>query len=363
MSKMSKLFLTLVITLCLCTNTSQAATLDETNLPEQPTHSRTTNPSSTLNILRTLALGLASLGGADAFRVPSQLVVTTPNVHKELRFKKYFRLAAEKNVNDLTPGANKDFSGKGISGKDTSGKFDAIAFANERYALMGTSMEEEERKSKSHDTVFDKLMILAPTAAIETSLLSLAQQHLSKVELFGGAVASYLLADFLTGLFHYAMDNLDCNNQNLPHAIRKTIISFTLHHYAPTISNKGYWGLTRQSWVANFVMLAGAALSSLSSNHLPSYMMALSGLIATQSQYFHFLAHRNPKENSAFVKLLQRSGLILNPKSHNKHHTPPYEDNFCVISGHTNGAVDCTIKIGKTVHGFLKNWQKPQPID
>lgn len=348
MNNLSKLFTTLAIGLCLNTNTVQASDLNNGNLEEQSGPSKTTQASSTFNILRTLAIGLATLGKVDGFRIPSKFINTQSHL-TENKISKYTHLLAQKNLNE--PKTNEERK---------SAKFDPFKLANERYREIGTNYTDYVKKLTGRPlSTHDILKIIVPTVGLEAAFLNDAYQNLSPLEFGGGALIAYYAADIEVGIYHYLMDTLDYKNPKVPNSVGESNIFFILHHDAPTdCANYNYWELTYASYKINPIMFAGAGISLLFDQHLLAHIISTAGLIACQGQYWHMLAHRNPSKNSPFVKWLQKHHIILNPQFHNKHHTPPYDSHFGVLTGQMNPVVDLIISAGKNLYRFMEDRKK-----
>jgi ubiquitin-conjugating enzyme E2 variant len=225
---------------------------------------------------------------------------------------------------------------------------------NRRFISIGTSFEEYDRKMKSHETPWDKLMILGPTAAAELTLFVGAHNNLSTNQLLNGFVVSYFLADFIGGLYHFATDTLDWENPFLPKVLKEQIIINHFHHDVPTCWNKlTYWQLSRNLYLANFMMLTGPTVSSFWGYPMLSYILAITGLLAAQTHYTHASDHRFKKDNLPIINFLQNYGIIDNMNSHSIHHKRPHDKHFCALTGYTNFLLDLMIKAGKTTYGFF----------
>lgn len=55
-------------------------------------------------------------------------------------------------------------------------------------------------------------------------------------------------------------------------------------------------------------------------------------------QEFHRFAHMtNPP---ALVRSLQEMGLSVSRREHGRHHSSPFEDKYCIVTGICNGPLD-----------------------
>ena len=170
-------------------------------------------------------------------------------------------------------------------------------------------------------------------------LFEAASGALDLLTLLASGVAGWLLADLLSGLVHWAGDTL--GSEHTPVLGPSFIAPFREHHDDP------------QAMVAHgTVELVGStALLALPSlvpvTHLVAFegrgplRLALGGvLLATLlgvvvTNLVHRWAHMD--RPPAVAALLQRTGLILTPARHERHHTAPFDGWFCISSGLLDG--------------------------
>lgn len=170
-------------------------------------------------------------------------------------------------------------------------------------------------------------------------LFEAASGALDLLTLLASGVVGWLLADLLSGLVHWAGDTL--GSERTPVLGPSFIAPFREHHDDP------------QAMVAHgTVELVGStALLALPSlvpvTHLVAFegrgalRLALGGvLLATLlgvvvTNLVHRWAHMD--RPPAVAALLQRTGLILTPARHERHHTAPFDGWFCISSGLLDG--------------------------
>lgn len=170
-------------------------------------------------------------------------------------------------------------------------------------------------------------------------LFEAASGALDLLTLLASGVVGWLLADLLSGLVHWAGDTL--GSERTPVLGPSFIAPFREHHDDP------------QAMVAHgTVELVGStALLALPSlvpvTHLVTFegrgalRLALGGvLLATLlgvvvTNLVHRWAHMD--RPPAVAALLQRTGLILTPARHERHHTAPFDGWFCISSGLLDG--------------------------
>ena len=150
-------------------------------------------------------------------------------------------------------------------------------------------------------------------------------------------IGGYLTADFASGVFHFLADNYGSTTK--PFVGPVFIRPFREHHIDPK-------AITRHDFLevngANCAMslpflLVTYFLIPISANLLTLFIgayvgMFLFGIFLTNQ--FHSWAHLD--DPPRIVRALQRSGLILGPEHHQRHHTPPFNTYYCITSGWLN---------------------------
>lgn len=134
---------------------------------------------------------------------------------------------------------------------------------------------------------------------------------------FSQIIAAYILADLLSGLYHFATDKgFNFGNQ---------IEMFQEHHDTNTMN-----GFDWQTFAGGMPIVAiGGWFHS-------AFFLAL-GVFVALTQVTHYYAH--VRSGSPLVHRVVRAlqgWLIVSPHSHASHHQPPHNRNFCLLSGWNN---------------------------
>lgn len=151
------------------------------------------------------------------------------------------------------------------------------------------------------------------------------------------ALVGYEFADFGSGVYHWAMDNY--GDKTTP-IWGKQIEAFQGHHERP-------WTITHRETANNLHQPAQAAMPVLAAFMLVSNLYALVfgvtslGFI-TICQELHKWAHMSKADALPLPESLQRAGLVIPRKDHLLHHRAPFENNYCIVSGHCNKLLDST---------------------
>ena len=159
---------------------------------------------------------------------------------------------------------------------------------------------------------------------------------------FAGAVAGYLLADFVAGAVHWIADrHFDPETPGIGPML---IEPFRAHHHDPL-------SITRHDF---FEVLGNSALVSIPATvslfwapaprgilgHF-GVALAVSGLLAAVlTNLFHAWAHAPCPPRAA--RWLQARGLVLTPARHARHHRGAHDRAYCVTSGWLNPLLDRT---------------------
>ena len=150
--------------------------------------------------------------------------------------------------------------------------------------------------------------------------------------------AAWCLSDLGTGIFHWGVDNY--GGKTTP-VLGTVIDAFQGHHKWP-------WTITKRQFANNIhgicVPLLPVQAACLAAP-LPPPALAFAAAFAlcvALSQQFHSWAHLRRSEVPAAVLLLQDAGLLISCRAHGAHHRRPFGNNYCIVSGLWNGALDAS---------------------
>lgn len=160
--------------------------------------------------------------------------------------------------------------------------------------------------------------------------------NLPNTALVGAMMAvSYLAADFFSGFVHWLFDRY--GDENTPIAGPNFIRHFRDHHVDPlamtrhdfieTNGNNSLATLPLMAWACAMDVTTWSGLAGA------SFIVGISlGVFCTNQ--FHSWAHL--AEVPAWISRLQRTGLILNPAHHARHHDGRFDSHYCITSGWMN---------------------------
>lgn len=183
-------------------------------------------------------------------------------------------------------------------------------------------------------------LCLAMLAEMSWRLMSsiISEPGLAEVGwLIGAALIGYLTADLASGVVHWLADRF--GSPDTPILGEAFVHPFREHHDLPKkILEHDFVEVNGNNCVAMLLFLIPMefVLPSVFSGSwigLASFTVTFSlGIFMTNQ--FHQWAHAD--EVSAPVRWLQQTRLVLSPEAHDRHHTLPYESDYCITSGWMN---------------------------
>jgi palmitoyl-[glycerolipid] 3-(E)-desaturase len=176
----------------------------------------------------------------------------------------------------------------------------------------------------------------AATAVNEMLQVNGGDVGLTAAQAMSLVAASWVLADFGSGVLHWSVDNY--GNGRTP-VMGSIIAAFQGHHTAPwTITQRGFCNNVYKLCVPFGVATMGA-ISFLTGPHATLFFTVFC-VMEILSQELHKWSHMTKKEVPRWVNFLQDTGLTIGRKPHAQHHMAPYDGNYCIISGICNPWLD-----------------------
>jgi hypothetical protein len=139
-----------------------------------------------------------------------------------------------------------------------------------------------------------------------------------------------LIADFISGVFHWLEDRYDFSNiKYVGGFIDKFITQPNLEHhlYPQKFLNSNFWYRSSTTMIPAF----SAAIIAYMIN--PIYCLPF--IIAGFSNEIHAWAHMKGKLPQ-IIEVMQETGVLQNPRHHAIHHTSPNDRYYCVITNFLN---------------------------
>lgn len=149
----------------------------------------------------------------------------------------------------------------------------------------------------------------------------------------GCAVGCLLVADFVTGLLHWAEDTWLAPGRS-PFLDRWVVNDNIGHHRAPGAIRAGHY------WQTNRVCIIMAVVAALLCAAFAVHAWEPYAVIAllSQSNQIHLWGHTSRPPRA--VAMLQRLGLLQSARHHAKHHKSPYAVRFCTMTELLNPILD-----------------------
>jgi ubiquitin-conjugating enzyme E2 variant len=180
------------------------------------------------------------------------------------------------------------------------------------------------------------LFIVTALALLALGLYRIAlQTNLSIAAFMGVAFAAWLLADFLSGLLHWAADTW--GRVDMPVIGRRLLHPFRVHHVNPhDILARGFLDLNGDVAAVCLPFLAIALwlpLDGIATQSLALLLTATAGFALPTNQIHQWAHMPNPPRGA---RLLQSMRLVLTRRGHARHHANPAGGHYCITSGWCN---------------------------
>jgi plasmanylethanolamine desaturase len=147
----------------------------------------------------------------------------------------------------------------------------------------------------------------------------------------GTAALVVMLADFVTGVVHWAEDAYAAHAK--PGSVwRKVADANALHHTKPRAFLVNTW--FESSW--DLLLLASAISALAFAFGQFNWATALFALIVANANQLHKWTHRNHTENPRVIVWLQKLRLLQTVRHHARHHTGERNSHYCVVTNWLN---------------------------
>ena len=145
------------------------------------------------------------------------------------------------------------------------------------------------------------------------------------------AAAVVTLADFVTGVVHWAEDAYAAHAK--PGSLfRKVAEANALHHVKPRAFLANTW--FESSW--DLLLLAGVIVAGAwGLGHL-NWAVYLFAVIIANANQLHKWTHRNSRENPRVIVWLQKLRVLQTVRHHACHHTGERNSHYCVVTNWLN---------------------------
>lgn len=217
-----------------------------------------------------------------------------------------------------------------------------------------TVVEGDSLETKAYQVVFVVATFVAHSLFLVHSfsqLLVLDGSLMNTIlHTLGMTIASWVLADFGSGVLHHAVDNYGSGRTPVMGSI---IAAFQGHHTAPwTITQRGFcnnvYKLCMPFGVVPVALVHGMASPAV------SWFVTTFCIWEILSQEFHKWAHMTKSETGPIINTMQNIGFTVSRKPHALHHQTPFDGNYCIISGVCNPWLDQTGFFRRLEHNIYR---------
>ncbi|CAM9796880.1 unnamed protein product [Scytosiphon promiscuus] len=138
----------------------------------------------------------------------------------------------------------------------------------------------------------------------------------------GAFAVMYFVLDFYSGVLHVVLD--DEWNMKVP-LLSQPAMEFQYHHHIPGMGD------------LNFIVFLHLALftAMFVRGGCEDFMLLTAGgwkmLLAYWGIWNHRQAHQLKSKRPRWCTYLQNKGVMLSPAAHKVHHTPPHDDEYCLL--------------------------------
>ena len=143
-----------------------------------------------------------------------------------------------------------------------------------------------------------------------------------------------LIADFLSGLFHWAEDSY--GKPEWPIIGKSIIAPNLLHHDQPRAMLVNSW---YRSADVQILMALWSSLVLLITGLLTWWVVLVLAVVVNANE-LHKWAHRTKAENGRFITWLQDHGLIQSRAHHGRHHGGARNSHYCTVTPWLNPLLD-----------------------
>jgi ubiquitin-conjugating enzyme E2 variant len=164
--------------------------------------------------------------------------------------------------------------------------------------------------------------------------MTLVDYSLAGIVIALEVIATWLLADFVSGVVHWAEDSY--GRETTPVIGRWVVEPNLLHHRDPL-------AFVRRSWIASSWDLAAVGAMILAAAGLAgalTWHVVLFVLIGANANQIHKWNHMRRSSVPLGIRALQRLHLLQSARHHAQHHRGTKDSHYCVVTELLNPLLD-----------------------
>ena len=148
------------------------------------------------------------------------------------------------------------------------------------------------------------------------------------------ALGVILLADFLTGVFHWLEDAYGTEDTPVlgPLVIKPNIVH---HHYPRFFTKLTWWQSSWDLLLVGALIIGVAAWAGVLTWHVWLFV-----ILCVNANQVHKWSHQTRAENGPVVSFLQDCWILQTPRQHALHHTDPKNTYYCPLTNLLNPALE-----------------------
>ena len=157
---------------------------------------------------------------------------------------------------------------------------------------------------------------------------------LASVYIAGQVVAGVLIADLISGVLHWFEDSY--GNQEWP-ILGPYVIEPNIRHHRSPLDFARVSYLKRNRVVIIIAGFLGVLFYGFGWLNVTT-ITAL--VVGSQANEIHCWSHMPTGEIPSFLQKIQKTGLLLSPQHHRRHHRGDFDSHYCTVTDFTNPLLD-----------------------
>jgi len=152
-------------------------------------------------------------------------------------------------------------------------------------------------------------------------------------------IIGFLLADFISGIFHWSQDTYLHYCTNIPF-LSSVAKDNELHHYFPrSLIVYSYLEHMYITLLLTIIVISIIFIYNKKFLFQYKYLFITLAFFSTTANIVHRYAHMRECENYKVVTLLQKTGILCSHNHHSIHHEKS-DEKYCVVSEYNNYILD-----------------------
>ncbi|MDP1574258.1 MAG: fatty acid desaturase CarF family protein [Coxiellaceae bacterium] len=179
-------------------------------------------------------------------------------------------------------------------------------------------------------------------------------------------LVTYIATDFINGMVHMIVDN----NANYTSCVGPFIAAFHLHHLKLNYQSKHalkiyFYESGHKLWLVFYLLVVFILQQTLHLTFCLNLCLVGIGFLSSIAELSHFWCH-NAAQTNAFIRWLQRCGILLSMQHHKIHHQKDNR-NYAFLNGVTNPLLNliaslCCKGYKNRSDKYIADYKDPNPV-